>query len=98
MNEIQAQIVPADLNADGVLELIAVDAVGSVAAWTATGDTLWEVQTSGLSAQTVSVASLRGDGAVQVDDCLPPTAPSPRAHVESGHNGPRCGPRFLSSR
>ena len=33
MNEVQAQVVPADLDGDGRLELVAADAVGSVAAW-----------------------------------------------------------------
>jgi len=88
MNEIQAQIVPADLNADGILELIAVDAVGSVAAWTATGDTLWEVQTSGLSAQTVSIASLRGDGTVQVIVATVAGA----VHVLEGRTGNEVSP------
>ena len=49
----QAQVVPADVNGDGTLELLAVDAVGSVAAWTASGSSLWEVQTSAMSAQPV---------------------------------------------
>jgi hypothetical protein len=33
MNEIQGQVVPADVDGDGALELVAVDAAGSVAAW-----------------------------------------------------------------
>ena len=66
MNEIQGQVVPADVDGDGALELVAVDAAGSVAAWRHDGSPLWEVQASSLSVQGVTIVSLRDDGAVQV--------------------------------
>lgn len=66
MHEVQAQVVAADLNGDGILELVAVDMVGSIAAWSASGSLQWQVHLSGLSVEPVTVASLRGDGTVQV--------------------------------
>ena len=75
-NEIQAQVVAADVDGDGALELIAADAAGSIAAWRADGTPVWEVQTSGLCAQGVTLTqSLRNDGSVQVSARVAP-APS----------------------
>jgi hypothetical protein len=89
MNEIQAQVVAADVDADGALELLAADAVGSVAAWRADGTPLWEVQTSGLCAQGVTLTqSIRGDGSVQV---VVPTVAGV-VHVLEGKTGAELAP------
>mmetsp|Transcript_10915 Transcript_10915/g.23292 ORF Transcript_10915/g.23292 Transcript_10915/m.23292 type:complete len:367 (+) Transcript_10915:3-1103(+) len=88
MNEIQAQVAAADVDADGSLELIAVDAAGSVAAWRHDGSRLWEVQISGLCAQSVTVSDLRGDGSVQV---IVPSA-SGFLHVLDGRDGRERSP------
>ena len=66
MNEIQGQVAAADVDGDGALELLVVDAAGSVAAFRHDGTTLWEVQASGLSVAGVTLMAMRGDGAVQV--------------------------------
>ena len=88
MNEIQAALVTADVDGDGFLEILAADAVGSVAAWGPRGASLWEVQTSGLCAQGLTLASLRGDGALQV--VVPTTAGL--VHVLDGKTGREAHP------
>ena len=88
MNEIQAALVTADVDGDGFLEILAADAVGSVAAWGHRGASLWEVQTSGLCAQGLTLASLRGDGALQV--VVPTTAGL--VHVLDGKTGREAHP------
>ena len=88
MNEIQAALVTADVDGDGFLEILAADAVGSVAAWGHRGASLWEVQTSGLCAQGITLASLRGDGALQV--VVPTTAGL--VHVLDGKTGREAHP------
>ena len=89
LNEIQAQVVAADIDGDGDLELIAADAVGSVAAWRADGSPVWEVQTSGLCAQGVTLtSSIRRDGSVQV---IVPTVAGV-VHVLEGRTGAEIAP------
>jgi hypothetical protein len=72
----------------GALELVAADSVGSVAAWRADGTSMWEVQTSGLCAQGATLASLRGDGSVQV---IVPTVAGV-VHVLEGADGSERAP------
>ena len=100
MNEVQAQVVAADVDGDGDLELIVADAIGSVAAWRHDGAALWEVQTSGLCTQSPTIASLKGDGAVQI---VVPTVAGV-VHVLDGRSGRelppfplRTGGRILSA-
>ena len=83
MNEVQAQVVVADVAYDSDLELIASDAAGSVAAWRADGRQVWEVQTSGPCVSGITLASLRGNGTVQV--VVPTTTGT--VHVLEGRNG-----------
>ena len=83
-----AQVVAADVDADGALELIAADSVGSVAAWRADGTPVWEVQTSGLCAQGVTLTQSRGDGAVQV---VVPTVAGV-IHLLEGRTGAEVAP------
>ncbi len=87
MNEVQAQVVPADVDGDGSLELIAADAAGSVAAWRADGSLLWEVQTSGLCAQGVTLTSSADGGAQLV---VPTTAGV--VHLLDGKTGREVAP------
>lgn len=42
MGDIQAQVAVGDINGDGQLELIAADARGNIAAFTAKAEELWE--------------------------------------------------------
>ena len=51
MGEIQGQIVAADINDDGKIELVTTDTRGNVAAWTNQGKELWEVHLKSLIAQ-----------------------------------------------
>lgn len=51
MAEIQAPIVAADINDDGKIELVTVDAHGNVAAWTTNGKEIWEVHLKSLIPQ-----------------------------------------------
>ena len=88
MNEIQAALVTADVDGDGFLEILAADAVGSVAAWGHRGSSVWEVQTSGLCAQGLTLAALHGDGALQV--VVPTTAGL--VHVLDGRTGREARP------
>ena len=89
MNEIQAQVVAADVDGDGALELIAADSAGSVAAWRSDGSPVWEVQTSGLCAQGVTLVNgLRGDGSVQV---VVPTVAG-LVHLLEGKTGAEVAP------
>ena len=51
MGEIQGQIVAADINDDGKIEIVTTDTRGNVAAWTNQGKELWEVHLKSLIAQ-----------------------------------------------
>ena len=68
MSEIQAQVTVADVNADGVLEMIAVDNKGNVMCFSKSGKEVWETQVSGFVAQGIrrpalSVTARRAAGA-----------------------------------
>jgi hypothetical protein len=43
MADIQAQVVAADINDDGKLEILTCDNHGNVAAWNTQGEEIWEV-------------------------------------------------------
>eukprot|EP00741_Cyanophora_paradoxa_P017524 tig00020996_g16928.t1 len=66
MAEIQGQVTLADLNADGALELIAVDSRGNVAVFNGRGEELWDRRLIGLAAQPPSVGDVDGDGVLDV--------------------------------
>ncbi len=53
MGEIQAQVVAADINDDGILEIVSADVRGNVAAWTRDGKELWTVHLKSLIAQVL---------------------------------------------
>ena len=55
MGEIQGQIVAADINDDGKIELVTTDTRGNVAAWTNQGEELWEVHLKSLIAQVNNI-------------------------------------------
>ena len=59
MGDIQAQVAVGDINGDGALELVAADAKGNVAAFTAQAEELWERHVASLVAQ-VSAACCHG--------------------------------------
>ncbi|KAK7294575.1 hypothetical protein RJT34_17464 [Clitoria ternatea] len=42
MAEIQGEVVVADINNDGKIELVTADTHGNVAIWTPKGDLIWE--------------------------------------------------------
>ena len=51
MGEIQGQVLAADVNDDGKIELVTTDTRGNVAAWTSQGKEIWEVHLKSLIAQ-----------------------------------------------
>lgn len=51
MGAVQAQVAVADINGDGLLELVAADTRGNVAAFSADGTELWERHVKSLIAQ-----------------------------------------------
>ena len=51
MGEVQAQVAVADIDNCGSLELVAADALGNVAAFSADGQELWERHVASLVAQ-----------------------------------------------
>ncbi len=53
MGEIQAQVVAADINDDGTLEIVSADVRGNVAAWTRDGKEIWTVHLRSLIAQVL---------------------------------------------
>lgn len=54
MGEIQGQVVAADVNDDGKIEIITADAKGTVAVWDGDGKELWEVHLKSLISQVVN--------------------------------------------
>lgn len=57
MGSVQAQVAVADINGDGALELVAADARGNVAAFSADGSELWERHVKSLIAQVAAQPS-----------------------------------------
>jgi hypothetical protein len=55
MGEIQGQIIAADINDDGKVEIVTTDTRGNVAAWTNQGKELWEVHLKSLIAQVFNI-------------------------------------------
>ncbi|CAI5458896.1 unnamed protein product [Closterium sp. Yama58-4] len=66
MGEVQGQVVAADVNHDGKLEIIAADTRGNVAAFTSEGKEVWERHLASLIAQGASVGDVNGDGFTEV--------------------------------
>ncbi len=56
MGAVQAQVAVADINGDGALEIVAADARGNVAAFSADGSELWERHVKSLVAQVGPLA------------------------------------------
>ncbi|XP_074592881.1 protein DEFECTIVE IN EXINE FORMATION 1 [Curcuma longa] len=88
MAEIQAPVVAADINDDGKIEIVTVDAHGNVAAWTAQGEEIWEVHLKSLIPQSPTVGDVDGDGHT---DVVIPTA-SGNIYVLSGRDGSHVRP------
>ena len=53
MGEIQGQVIAADINDDGKIEMVTTDTRGNVAAWTSQGKEIWEKHLRSLIAQVV---------------------------------------------
>lgn len=53
MGEIQGQVVAADINDDGKVEILSADVRGNVAAWTGDGKELWTVHLKSIVAQVI---------------------------------------------
>lgn len=51
MGEIQGQVVAADINDDGKIEIVSADVRGNVAAWAGDGKELWTVHLKSIVAQ-----------------------------------------------
>eukprot|EP00823_Brevimastigomonas_motovehiculus_P004817 TRINITY_DN3294_c0_g1_i1.p1 TRINITY_DN3294_c0_g1~~TRINITY_DN3294_c0_g1_i1.p1 ORF type:complete len:840 (-),score=130.77 TRINITY_DN3294_c0_g1_i1:99-2618(-) len=66
MGEIQAQVAIEDVNADGYLEMIALDNKGNVLCFDHKGKEIWETQISGFSAQGATFGDVNGDGEIDV--------------------------------
>ncbi|GJP35206.1 hypothetical protein CLOM_g19716 [Closterium sp. NIES-68] len=66
MGEVQGQVVAADVNHDGKLEIVAADTRGNVAAFSSEGKELWERHLASLIAQGASVGDVNGDGFTEV--------------------------------
>ncbi|CAK9271598.1 unnamed protein product [Sphagnum jensenii] len=88
MGGIQAQVVAADINDDGILEIVSADVRGNVAAWTRDGKELWTVHLKSLIAQGPSVGDVDGDGNTEI---VVPTS-SGQVHVLRGSDGSKVGP------
>lgn len=88
MGEIQGQVLAADVNDDGKIELVTTDTRGNVAAWTSQGKEIWEVHLKSLIAQGPTVGDVDGDGRT---DLVIPTI-SGRIYVLKGLDGSHVRP------
>ncbi|MEW5304838.1 MAG: hypothetical protein WDW36_007421 [Sanguina aurantia] len=66
MGEIQGQPLVADLNNDGQLEICVGDTRGNIAAWSASGEEIWERHVKSLISQAAVAADINGDGEIEV--------------------------------
>ncbi|XP_024536256.1 protein DEFECTIVE IN EXINE FORMATION 1 [Selaginella moellendorffii] len=83
MGEIHAQVVAADVNDDGKVEIVTADTRGNVVAWETDGKLLWEVHLKSMIAQAPTVGDVNGDG---ITDVVVPTA-SGNIYVLKGTDG-----------
>ncbi|KAJ4761384.1 hypothetical protein LUZ62_071759 [Rhynchospora pubera] len=83
MADIQAQVVAADINDDGKLEIVTCDNHGNVAAWNAQGEEIWEVHVKSSIPQAPTIGDVDGDGCT---DVVVPTV-SGNVYVLSGKDG-----------
>lgn len=83
MGEIQGQVLAADINDDGLVELVSTDNRGNVAAWSSKAKNVWEVHLKSLIAQGPTVGDINGDGLIEV---VVPTV-SGNIYVLNGKNG-----------
>ncbi|MEW5318858.1 MAG: hypothetical protein WDW38_010043 [Sanguina aurantia] len=65
MGEIQGQPLVADLNNDGQLEICVGDTRGNIAAWSASGEEIWERHVKSLISQAAVAADINGDGEIE---------------------------------
>jgi len=66
MGEIQAPIAVADVNSDGRLEMVALDARGNVLVFDSRGREIWHKVISGFAAQHATIGDVDGDGHLDV--------------------------------
>ncbi|GBG71239.1 hypothetical protein CBR_g8542 [Chara braunii] len=66
MGEIQGQVVAADVNDDGFIELVACDTRGSIAVISWQGQILWERHVHSLISQGATVGDVDGDGSTDI--------------------------------
>ncbi|KAJ7534472.1 hypothetical protein O6H91_13G096300 [Diphasiastrum complanatum] len=88
MGEVQAQVIVADINDDGELEIVTVDTRGNVAAWTRNGKEIWEVHVKSLISQAPTIGDVDGNG---LTDVVVPTA-SGNIYVLNGVDGAHVRP------
>jgi hypothetical protein len=66
MGEVQAQVVVEDINDDGLLEVVACDSRGNVAAFNPAGKEIWERHLGSLIANSPTVGDINGDGKTEL--------------------------------
>ncbi|KAK7286883.1 hypothetical protein RJT34_22209 [Clitoria ternatea] len=87
MAEIQGEVVAADINDDGKIELVTADTHGNVAVWTPKGDLIWEKHLKSLIPKGPTVGDVDGDGHTEL---IVPTL-SGKIHVLDGRDGSSVG-------